>query len=79
MQNPNYMYFLTHFIDNDWKLHERIHSFCLKENHVGDILNKAIEIYLIYLGQPKILAITLDNAMWNRRVIKFFQRKSSIR
>ena len=45
MQNLNYMCLITHFIDIDWKIHKRILSFCLVENHKGETLGKVVEMY----------------------------------
>ncbi|KAG6650499.1 hypothetical protein CIPAW_06G047500 [Carya illinoinensis] len=65
VQNLNYMCLTAHFINDDWKLHKRIFSFSLVENHKGDTLGKGIELCLHDWGRPKILAITLDNASSN--------------
>ncbi|KAG6694115.1 hypothetical protein I3842_09G034200 [Carya illinoinensis] len=46
VQNLNYMCLTAHFIDDDWKLHKKILSFSLVENHKGDTLGKGIEMCL---------------------------------
>ena len=47
VQNLNYMCLIAHFIDSDWKIHKRILSFRLAENHKGETLGKAVEMCLL--------------------------------
>ncbi|KAG6631959.1 hypothetical protein CIPAW_13G125100 [Carya illinoinensis] len=79
VQNLNYMCLTAHFIDDDWKLHKRILSFSLVENHKGDTLGKGIELCLHDWGRPKILAITLDNASSNNGAISYLKKKTKYR
>jgi len=74
MQNLNYMCLITHFIDIDWKIHKRILSFCLVENHKGETLGKVVEMYLLDWGIDKILTIIVDNAVFNSGIISFIQK-----
>ena len=75
IQNLNYMCLTAHFIDSDWKIHQRIFSFCLVENHKGETLGKAVEICLLDWGIDKILTITIDNVASNSGLISFIQKK----
>ena len=65
----------AHLIDSDWKIHKRIPSFCLVENHKGETLGKAVEMRLLNWGIDKILTITVDNAASNSGFISFIQKK----
>ena len=47
IQNLNYMCLTAHFVNSDWKIHKRILSFCLVENHKGETLEKAVEMCLL--------------------------------
>ncbi|XP_075084536.1 zinc finger BED domain-containing protein DAYSLEEPER-like [Nicotiana tabacum] len=42
LQRINYMCLKAHFIDRDWKLHERILNFCPITSHKGEEMAKAI-------------------------------------
>ncbi|KAL4627407.1 hypothetical protein ACB092_05G163800 [Castanea dentata] len=79
VQNLNYMCLTAHFIDSDWKIHKRILSFCLVENHKGETLGKAVEMCLLDWGIDKILTITVDNAASNSGLISFIQKKTKHR
>ena len=79
IQNLNYMYLTAYFIDSDWKIHKRILSFCLVENHKGETLGKAVEMCLLDWGIDKILTITVDNAASNSGLISFIQKKTKRR
>ena len=79
IQNLNYLCLTAHFIDSDWKIHKRILSFCLVENHKGETLGKAVEMCLLDWGIDKILTITVDNAASNSGLISFIQKKTKHR
>ena len=79
VQNLNYICLTAHFIDSDWKIHKRIFSFCLVENHKGETLGKAVEMCLLDWGIDKILTITVDNATSNSGLISFIQKKTKHR
>ena len=76
VQNLNYMCLITHFIDSDWKIHKRILSFRLVENHKGETLRKVVETCLLDCGIDKILTITIDNVASNSGLIYFIQKKT---
>ncbi|XP_075636946.1 zinc finger BED domain-containing protein RICESLEEPER 2-like [Castanea sativa] len=65
--------------DSDWKIHKRILSFCLVENHKGETLGKAVEMCLLDWGIDKILTITVDNDASNSWMISFIQKKTKHR
>ncbi|KAF5443414.1 hypothetical protein F2P56_035970 [Juglans regia] len=76
VQNFNYLCLTAHFIDEDWKMHKRIISFCKVENHKDETLGKKIEMCLLEWGSPKIFTITLDNASSNNEAISYIKRKT---
>ena len=45
--NLNHMCLIAYFMDSDWKIHKRILSFYLVENHKGETLGKAVEMRLL--------------------------------
>ena len=47
VQNLNYICLIAHFIDSDWKIHKRILSFRLVENHKSETLGKTVEMCLL--------------------------------
>ena len=71
----NYICLTAHFIDSDWKIHKRILSFCLVENHKGETLGKVVEMCLLDWRIDKILTITVDNAASTSGLISFIQKK----
>ena len=79
VQNLNYMCLTVHFIYSDWKIHKRILSFRIVENHKGETLGKAVEMCLLDWGLDKILTITVDNAASNSGLISFIKKKTKHR
>ena len=69
----------VHFIYSDWKIHKRILSFRLVENHKGETLGKVVEMCLLDWGIDKILTITVDNAASNSGLISFIKKKTKHR
>ncbi|XP_021596634.1 zinc finger BED domain-containing protein RICESLEEPER 2-like [Manihot esculenta] len=65
----------AHFIDNDWKLHKRIISFCPISSHKGEALGRAIETCLLEWGLDKVFTITVDNASSNDVAISYLKKK----
>ena len=47
IQNLNYMVVTAHFVDNDWTYQRKILNFCPIANHKGDIIGKAVELWLL--------------------------------
>ena len=62
-----------HFIDDDWKLHKRILSFCQVEDHRGETIGRKIEMCFREWGINVIFTLTMVNASSNGDTIKFFQ------
>ena len=77
--NLNHMCLIAYFMDSDWKIHKRILSFHLVENHKGETLGKAVEICVLDWGIYKILTITVNNAVSNSELISFIQKKTKHR
>ncbi|XP_050233558.1 zinc finger BED domain-containing protein RICESLEEPER 2-like [Mercurialis annua] len=75
IQNMSYMCLTAHFIDDDWKLHKRIISFCPIAGHSGEILGMAVERCLLNWGIGRVFTITVDNASSNDQCIKYLQRR----
>ena len=73
------MCLIAHFIDSDWKIHKRILSFCLAENHKGETLGKTVEMCILDWGIDKILTNTVNNAASNSGLIYFIQKKTKHR
>ena len=79
VQNLNYICLIAHFIDSDWKIHKRILSFRLVENHKSETLGKTVEMCLLDWQIDKILTIIVDNAASNNGLISFIQKKTKHR
>ena len=62
-----------HFIDDDWKLHKRIFSFCQVEDHRGETIGRKIEMCFREWGINVIFTLTMVNASSNGDTIKFLQ------
>ncbi|XP_054813399.1 zinc finger BED domain-containing protein RICESLEEPER 2-like [Prosopis cineraria] len=65
----------AHFIDNDWNLHKRILSFCMVENHKGDMIGKTIERCLSDWGIQNVFTITIDNTTSNDIALSYLKRR----
>ena len=61
----------AYFVDSDCKIHKRILSLFLVENHKGETLGKAVEMCLLDWGIDKILTITVDNTASDSGLISF--------
>lgn len=75
IQNINYMVLTAHFIDIDWKMHKRVISFCVIQNHQGATIGKAIEDCLLKWEIEKVLTITVDNASANKSALEWLISK----
>ena len=64
-QNVSYMCLTAHFIDNDWKLHQKILNFCQERSYMGEAMTKFVESCLNELGLNHVLSFTVDNAASN--------------
>ncbi|KAM5546439.1 zinc finger BED domain-containing protein RICESLEEPER 2-like, partial [Rosa sericea] len=71
VQNVNYMVLTAHFIDIDWKMHKRVISFCVIQNHQGSTIGKLIESCLEQWGIEKVMCITVDNASANKSALEW--------
>ena len=64
-QNASYMCLTAHFIDNDWKLHQKILNFRQERSYMGEAMTKFVESCLNELGLNHVLSFTVDNAASN--------------
>ncbi|KAH7841364.1 hypothetical protein Vadar_028912 [Vaccinium darrowii] len=66
-QKIHYMVVTGHFVDNDWKLHKRVLSFCyVPPPHNGVIISDALYKSILDWGiANKVASITVDNASYN--------------
>ncbi|KAF1881647.1 hypothetical protein Lal_00039865 [Lupinus albus] len=78
-QNLGYMSLTAHFIDEDWRLQNRILNFCLVENHKGETIGREIERCLREWGIERVFTITVDNASSNDGAISYIRRKLDAR
>ncbi|XP_025661745.1 zinc finger BED domain-containing protein RICESLEEPER 2-like [Arachis hypogaea] len=69
----------TYFVDEEWKLQQRIIIFFQIENNKGDTVGREIEKCLREWGFEKVFTITVDNATSNDRAITYLQRKLGAR
>ncbi|GAB2290914.1 hypothetical protein Dimus_038130 [Dionaea muscipula] len=72
--NASYMCVTAHFIDKCWKLHKRIISFAMVEDHRDEGIRKQLEIVTKEWGINKITCITLDNASANDGAVDWMKR-----
>ena len=61
----------AHFIDNEWKLNEKILAFVPVFSHRGEYIAKALENSLLEWGLKTIFTVTLDNAASNDSAMSF--------
>ncbi|KAJ0780625.1 putative HAT dimerization domain, ribonuclease H-like superfamily, hAT-like transposase, RNase-H [Helianthus annuus] len=73
-QQSSYMCLTAHFIDNEWKLRNKVLAFCLQENHRGVDIGKAIEKCLQEWEIENILTVSVDNASANDVAIDFLKK-----
>ncbi|KAI5313412.1 hypothetical protein L3X38_042586 [Prunus dulcis] len=71
----NYMALIAHFIDDRWKLHNRIINFCQITNHRGDAIGRLVEDCLHDWVIDKVFTITLDNVVAYDEAIRHMKRQ----
>lgn len=60
-----------HFVDNEWKMHNKIINFCQITGHSGHMIGKYGDNYLRNWGLSQILTITVHNVSTNTTMIKY--------
>ena len=50
IQNLNYLYLTTHYIDVDWIYHKKILNFCLVPSHKGETTGRVVESCFASMG-----------------------------
>ncbi|GAB2275340.1 hypothetical protein Dimus_039124 [Dionaea muscipula] len=63
----------THFIDKSWRLHKRIISFAMVDDHRGEGIGQQLENVCKEWGIDKIMCITVDNASANDGAVGFMR------
>ncbi|KAK4349183.1 hypothetical protein RND71_031938 [Anisodus tanguticus] len=74
-QNLSYMCLITHFIDENWKLHKKIINFCPIASHSGEIIGRPVGKCLNEWRIKRILTVTMDNASSHDLPIQYFKRR----
>lgn len=76
-QNTGYICLTVHYIDDDWRLDNKILEFCeMKSPHTGDLIATKIFESLKEWGlEKKIFSITLDNATNNNSMVRILAGK----
>jgi len=65
----------AHFIDSEWKLHQKIIAFVPVTSHKGEYLAKALETCLLEWGLRNVFSVTVDNASSNDTAMGFLKKK----
>lgn len=73
LQNISYMCLITHFIDEEWKLHKRINNFYVIPCYKGKEIGKMVEFCLIEWGCEKLCIITVDNVSSNKVMLTIWE------
>ncbi|XP_027155111.1 zinc finger BED domain-containing protein RICESLEEPER 2-like [Coffea eugenioides] len=75
IQNLNYLCLTAHFIDDKWKLHKKILSFCPITSHAGEVIGRTVEKCLLDWKISKVLTVTVDNASSNDTCLQYLRRR----
>ena len=69
------MCLIVHFIDDDWKMHKRIISFCPIIGHSREVIGMAVERWLLNWGIDRVFTVTVDNASSNDVGLQYLKRR----